>query len=99
MHAPDQLLPPAARPRLKQGRPSPAPQGRRLADGVGTEGIGKIELAAVAWPPAMFDGMRAQARRDAVPVLADGAEIAYGSCFTDFLMYPELRCRLDHVGF
>src|SRR5205823_94165 len=65
---------------LQQQRgPAPAAQGRRLPHRVDAQSVGEIELAAVAGPPALRNGMLAQAGRDPVPVLVNHGEVADGA--------------------
>src|SRR5262249_2572351 len=79
----------------QQRRPSPAPQTGRMSGRTFAERAGEIELAAIARPPTLPDGVAGQAVRNPVPVLAHDADIADGADLLHLLANPVLAAGLD----
>src|SRR5262249_11411544 len=79
----------------QQRGPPPAAQGRCSRGQAAADRRGKIELAAVARPPAALDNTPGQSARDQVPVLPNGADIALCPHLLNLLIDPVRAARLD----
>src|SRR5205807_10343337 len=77
----------------EQGGAAPAPQGLGGLPASLAYGTGEIELAAVARPPAVSDGVTGQAVRDSVPVLPDRTQVPHGPHLAHLLINPAVAGR------
>jgi hypothetical protein len=89
---------PAALLLQQKGGTAPTPQGSRVAYRVAAKAAGEIDLAAVCWPPALFNDLLRQAWRNSVPVLSHHGRVAGGPSLLDFLHDPAVSGRFQRVS-